>query len=779
MRKREQMAKFMSARFTCLTIALAYFIVGGVWALFADQLFAVLLNQPGLADHATRPSHWFFIAVSTGMLYWLLRYWDAAVTVSQESLRKVNRSLRSFSECTKAITRTDDELLLMRGICRICVEVGGHRMAWVAFGEDDPEKKLRAVTHWGAEGCFFIESLQASWDNTERGQGPAGTSIRTGKITVFQNLLTNPRYEPWREAAEKCGFASCIALPLKGNKKTYGSLVIFDAQPNAFDHEEAELLEELAGDLSYGIRSLRLKAAREREVDERLMLATVMDQTSDGVITFDANGVIQYTNPSFEGLCGVPVDEAIGVSIHDFECSKRNPEFYRAILGVFSSNEVRSGHFINKKRDGTEYDIDARISPVFGDNGQVVRYVATIRDVSQEVGLQRQLRQAQKMEALATLSGGIAHDFNNILAIIITNVEMTLEDIAADDPLRKALELVHKAGLRGKALVKQFLTISRQNEQPRRPVQIEGIIDECLQLLRATLPTTIEIRKQIEPGLGLVSADPTQINQVIMNLCTNAGDAMQMQGGILDISATATQLRNSDLVRYPGLQAGAYIKLVVADTGHGMSRDVLDRIFDPFYTTKTQGKGTGLGLSIAHGIIKNHRGHISVNSIEGVGTTFVILLPQINGDETVQAAEAPQTPGAAQGHILFVDDEEDYVVGMKMALERLGYSVTAETDGRRTLELFRRNPQNFDLLITDQTMPQLTGVMLAEEVLKIRPDLPIILCSGSSPDTDNAVSPENAKAKGIRHVLMKPVEKAQMSAVVSALIETAGGQQTN
>lgn len=763
------MTNLMSARFTCLAIALAYFIVSGLWALFSDQLFAVLLNRPDLAECSASISHWFFIAASTGMLYWLLRYWDAAVSASQESLRKVNRSLRSFSECTKAMTRTDDELQLMQGICRICVEVGGHRMAWVAFGENNPEKELRPVTHWGAEGCF-LETLKASWDDTEIGQGPAGTSIRTGKITVFQDLLNNPRYRPWRDAAEKCGYASCIALPLKENDKAFGSLVIFDEKPNAFDKEEAELLEELAGDLSYGIKTLRLKSERKRETDERFMLATVMDQTSDGIITFDDQGRIQYVNPSFVELCGIPADEGIGVSIHDFECSQRNPEFYKAILGVFATNKVRAGHFINKKRDGTEYDIDARISPVFGDNGQVVRYVATIRDVSHEVGLQRQLRQAQKMEALATLSGGIAHDFNNILAIIITNVEMTLEDIDENSPERKSLELVHKAGLRGKALVKQFLTISRQNEQPQKPVQIGSVIDECFQLLRATLPTTIELRKQIEPDLGLISADPTQINQVLMNLCTNAGDAMREKGGILDISASRAVLNETDIKSYPGLVTGNYIKLVVSDTGHGMSREVLDRIFDPFYTTKTQGKGTGLGLSIVHGIIKNHRGNISVNSINGVGTTFVILLPEIGGARTTQAVVQAERKIKGKGRILFVDDEEDYVVGMKHALERLGYTVTAQTDGRKTFELFSQSPDNFDLLITDQTMPHMTGIMLAERVLEIRPDLPIILCSGSSPESDSSVSPENAQAVGIRRVLMKPVERAEMNAVIEAFI---------
>ncbi|MDX2495874.1 MAG: ATP-binding protein [Desulfuromusa sp.] len=760
----------ITTKFTCLTITAGYFIVSGLWALVSNKIFAAILNQPALAEQSAGPGYWFFISLSSGMLYWLLRYWEVAIDVSQDSLQKVNRELRSFSACTKAMTRIDDEFELMEEICRICVEVGGHKMAWVAFGEDNPEKNLRPVAHWGADGCY-LETLSASWADTERGRGPAGTSIRTGKIIVFHNILTNPLFRPWRDAVAEYGYTSCIALPLVIDGKAFGSLVIFDEKSHAFNAEEAELLEELAGDLSYGIQGLRLKEKNTREIEERFMLATVMDQTSDGVITFDADGVIQYINPSFERLCGVPAEEGIGISVHDFECSRRNPIFYQAMLKVFATNEDLLGHFVNKKRDGTEYDVDARVAPVFGGSGQVVRYVATIRDVSESTGLQRQLRQAQKMEAMATLSGGIAHDFNNILAIIITNMEMTLEDVPEDSPLYGSLELVLKAGLRGKNLVKQFMTISRQSEQPEKIVQIGEIIEECYSLLRSTLPTTIELRKNIDTESGLIAADPTQINQVIMNLCTNAGDAMHKKGGILDISLSDIQISAEDIVRYPGLHPGNFIKLIVEDTGDGMSREVMDRIFDPFYTTKTQGKGTGLGLSIVHSIVKNHRGNISVDSIIDVGTIFTILFPKVEMRDSDNEDVAAVKIVSGQGRILFVDDEVDYVAGMKRGLERLGYLVTAETDCRKTLELFGENPDAFDLLITDQTMPHMTGVTLAQEILKIRPDLPIVLCSGSSPESDTAVSPAKAKAAGISEVLMKPVERSEINRVILRLLD--------
>ncbi len=760
--------------FTAGTITLFFFILSCGWALLSDQLFAVLLNEPNLASDSINLGHWFFIVISTILLFWMLNYWETAIEETQKTLHRVNRSLRSISECSRAITRIEDEEKLMQEICRICVEVGGHSMAWVAFKQNNLEKSLRSAAHWGAD-TDYLDNLQASWaPETEIGLGPAGTCIRTGEAVIFNNLAAEARFAPWLNRVKKYGYASCIALPLRNGTEVFGALVIFNGQVDTFVRQRVEILAELAEDLSFGIRTLRMRREHRQETEERLMLATVVDQASDGIITFDVNGVIQYVNPSFVKLCGVPEQDSLGVQLNNFECPRRNPDFHQAILKVFAENKSLSGHFINKRRDGTSYDIDARIAPVFDVKGEVIRYVATVRDVSQEVVLQRQLRQAQKMEALATLSGGIAHDFNNILAIIITNIEIALEDLEPGSPLQPFLELVLKAGLRGKKLVKQFLTFSRQSEQPKKPIQLGQVIAESLTMLRATLPSTIELRKNIDAKSGWISADPTQIHQVIMNLCTNAADAMKQKGGVLDISLSKAVLGEEEVRNYPGLTAGSYLKLVIADTGHGMSRDILERIFDPFFTTKSLGSGTGLGLSIAHGIIKNHGGSISANSIVDIGTTFVILLPEISRQEPQVCTKTTPAEVAHQERILFVDDEKDYASGMKMALERHGYQVTIETDSHKTLERFKTQPDRFDLVITDQTMPHLTGVMLAEKLLAIRPDMPIILCSGSSPEMDAAVHPDNISAIGIRRVLTKPVERKDILLAIENVLNPAG-----
>jgi len=748
-------------KLTCYTIAISYASLGGMWTFFSDSLFAVLLNQPETSHKSVALSHWLFIAFSAILLYWLLRFWDVAISYSQETLREVNRALRGYSECTKAITRITDEQELMQEICRIFVKIQGYRFAWVGFAEQNTEKRLRPVAHWGYEDNF-INTMQATWADCERGRGPAGTTIRTGETTVFQNFRTNPDYLPWRDKALECGYASGISLPLSEAGQVFGALVIFSAETDAFDPDEITRMEELAADLSYGIKTIRMNAERERALEERMLLAAAIEQASNGVLTFDRDGTIHYMNSSYESICGAEAEKSIGENIHSFECCLRNEEFYRTLLKTVETGEVQSGHFHNVRPDGSRYEINARISPVWSAPGIVSRYVVIIRDATNEVQLERQLRQAQKLEAIATLSGGIAHDFNNILAVIITNTEMTLEDVPEDHPLRPQLEIILKAGIRGKNLVRQILTLSRHTEQERQPVNVASIVEECFNLLRASLPTTIEVKKWLASEGGMIAADPTQVHQVVMNLCTNAADAMRDKGGTLGVVLEEVELDEDACQAYPGLVPGKYIELQVSDTGHGMERDVMERIFDPFYSTKTKAKGTGLGLSVVHGIVKGHDGAITVDSVPERGTIFSVLFPKLA--KGVQAIVQPVVGPIAKGsgRVLFVDDEEDYVLTKAKMLQRLGYQVVAQTDCRKTLELFKDAPNDFDLVITDQTMPYMTGDQLARELLAIRPDIPILLCSGSSPETNAVLTPEKSKAIGIREVLLKPVNKEQM-----------------
>jgi CheY-like chemotaxis protein len=354
------------------------------------------------------------------------------------------------------------------------------------------------------------------------------------------------------------------------------------------------------------------------------------------------------------------------------------------------------------------------------------------------------------MEAIGTLAGGIAHDFNNILMAIIGFTELALMDAGKGTNQERHLHAVRKAGSRAKDLVKQILTFSRYSEQELRPLQLKTVVNEVMKLIRATLPSTIDIKQNIESD-STIMADPVQVHQVIMNLCTNAAHAMMKHGGTLGISITDVELDKVFLEEQHGINPGHYIKLTVKDTGHGMSQEVLDRIYDPYFTTKPQGEGTGLGLSVVHGIVKSYKGVIMVMSEPGKGTTFDIFLPVMGVDSGLDdKADEPLPTG--KGRILFVDDEPTLVeVGTHM-LEKLGYEVVAKTSSDEALELFKAQPDKFDLVVTDMTMPVMTGEILSAEIMKVRPDTPIILCTGFS----HQINKQKAIQLGIRAFIMKP-----------------------
>jgi PAS domain S-box-containing protein len=380
--------------------------------------------------------------------------------------------------------------------------------------------------------------------------------------------------------------------------------------------------------------------------------------------------------------------------------------------------------------------------------------------------LGRQLRQAQKMEAVGTLAGGIAHDFNNILSAVIGFTEMAMEDAPPDSFLSHNMEQVLQAGLRAKHLVQQILAFSRQSEHEMRPVQLDRIIHEACELLRASLPTTIDIHTDIQTD-AFTMGDPTQMHQVLMNLCTNAGHAMRDRGGRLSITmreAAEDEIREK---RLPGMTADAYLLLQVEDTGHGIPPNIIERIFDPFFTTKEHTEGTGMGLSVAHGIIKSHGGSIDVESQPGRGTIFRIYLPQIQRHAKDDHRDTPPLPSGTE-RVLFVDDETMLVDMSRQILQRLGYQVTACTSSVEALQHFQNDPTAFDLVITDMTMPHMTGKELAVALLKINPELPIILCTGFS----ETITEDAAKRIGIQAFILKPIVMSDLAQTMRKVLDS-------
>ena len=387
--------------------------------------------------------------------------------------------------------------------------------------------------------------------------------------------------------------------------------------------------------------------------------------------------------------------------------------------------------------------------------------------------LKVQLVHAQRMEAIGTLAGGIAHDFNNILSAIMGYTELAILDLPEASEASTNLQQILNATNRAKDVVKQILAFSRQSKEIDRPLKIGPIIKECLKLLRASIPATIEIRQNIAKESGAVVIDLTQIHQVIMNLCTNAAHAMQKTGGVLDVSFIEMDLGLEDKFMIKGLSPGKYVRITVSDTGHGIPPGLKERIFDPYFTTKGLGVGTGLGLSVAHGIVKNHGGAFSVYSESGKGSTFHVYLPRVDAD-VIDVSVAKESPPVGDEQILFIDDEETLVQIGRQMLERLGYKVSTKSCSVKALEDFREDPMKFDLVITDQTMPNMTGEVLAKEMMQIRSDIPIILCTGFS----HLVDQKKSQLIGIRAFLMKPLILRDLAVTIRKVLDPISSKES-
>ncbi|MCP4348215.1 MAG: response regulator [Desulfobacterales bacterium] len=387
-------------------------------------------------------------------------------------------------------------------------------------------------------------------------------------------------------------------------------------------------------------------------------------------------------------------------------------------------------------------------------------------EIQEKEKLKKQLRQVQKMEAIGTMAGGIAHDFNNIIQIVLGNAELSLFDAPKKGKIKERLTNIIGVCNRARNMVKQLLSFSRQTEQDRKPVQVEPVIKETLKLIRASLPSTIEIRQNIRTTSSVILADPTQIHQVLMNLCINAGHAMEDKGGELKVSLDSLTFDDNAAAKKLGLSQGDYVRLTVNDTGCGMDHEIIEKIFEPFFTTKEQGKGTGIGLSVVHGIVKNHKGAVKVNSEPGKGTTFNVFLPKADHEAEVTQADKSKPVPRGTGRILFIDDEE-YITEMASdILSGLGYKVIAHTSSMKALDIFSARPDMFDLVITDQTMPKISGTELAEKLIGIRPDIPIILCTGFS---KSAVL-KKAKTIGVRELIAKPFTMNEIACLISRVL---------
>ncbi len=499
----------------------------------------------------------------------------------------------------------------------------------------------------------------------------------------------------------------------------------------------------------------------------------VLNDKFSGIFKFSPNAIsittmegrrILDVNDRYLQLSGYSREEILGQTISgmDLWASPDENEKFKDLLK--EKGEVQNFEFIfNRKSKGPGTGL---MSAVRIELAGEPCLIGILNDITTFKQLESQLRQAHKMEAVGTLAGGIAHEFNNILGIIIGNMEQAMDDVPEWNSAYSNLKEIRTASLRARDVVKQILAFSRQTMHELKPVGLNPIVSESLKLLRSSIPSTIEIRKNIATDSDMILADHTQVNQILLNLCTNAAHTMRNKGGIMEVSVNNISLDEESAKFYQDLTPGKYVELTVRDTGTGIEKDTIDRIFDPYFTTKEVGEGSGMGLAVVHGIVKEHQGDITVSSELGKGTSFRVLIPNV---EVVIKPETENNVPLLRGseRILFVDDEESLCLAAKRNLEDLGYRVKIERNPVRALNAFEDEPEAFDLIITDTTMPEMTGDKLAQEIMKIRPDMPVILCTGYS----ERISEEDAKKMGIGAFVLKPILKDEIATTIRMVLD--------
>ena len=649
---------------------------------------------------------------------------------------------------------------------------------------------LKTVVHDGE--AYNLEMFEHQFPIVYKGEGK---SIQLGQAVIYSNSSVIYRRMKLQETLQVVNIvltlltfalalfwainhylrAPLSSLASATKNVTLDNLDTFEVKIQSSGRDELKILEESFNSM---IKNLNQSIVEREHAEEELkkshvLLNSILKEVPDPIFLKDLEGRYLLANEATLKAMGKSKAEVIGKND-----SQLFPERSADVLNKVDQQVLESGEAnMVEERVETAYGDTiwlANKSPFRDENNNIIGLVGVSKNITElkksqeeKLKLEAELRQAHKMEAIGTLAGGVAHDFNNILGAILGYAELAMYEMPTSAyNARNHIDEIIKAGDRAKELVQHILSFSRKEAKDRIPIQLNLVVQEALKLLRATIPTTVDIRQNIDPRCGNILAEPTQIHQVVMNLCTNAAQAMEENGGILEVEMIPFQVEDS-LAAKLTLEPGKYIRLSVKDSGMGVDPKNLDRIFDPYFTTKRVGKGSGMGLAVVSGIIKSHEGLISVESKLGEGTTFQMYFP---GNDTPIQEEIIDNTALPTGseNILIVDDEESLVNLMKKSLELLGYQVTTKTNSMEALELFRSQPDMFDIVISDQTMPDLTGDQLAKNLMEIKPNIPIIICSGYS----SKIDAETAGVIGIKAFLMKPVNQREFANTIRQVLDS-------
>ncbi len=634
----------------------------------------------------------------------------------------------------------------------------------------------------------LLKSTEFHIDNPNS-RGLFVVALRERKPFLIENLndIKNTFSQKSLEFARELAGESLICVPIVYEKKSIGILAV-DNGKSKMDLRQSDmnLLMGVASETAISIiNAMSFEKIRESEARYRLL----SDNISDVIWVLDLKDAgFSYVSPSVENIQGYTSEEFMKLSLEKI-FPPQSLKYANALIseelnidkaGAADPSRSKTMELKQYCKNGSTIWIEVTAKFIRDKDNRPISILGVSRDITErkkaeaeKKKLESKLQQAYKMEAVGTLAGGIAHDFNNILSAVIGYTELGLNEAANHPGLKKKLDEILKAGYRARDLVKQILAFSRQAEHEKKTVQAKLIVNEALKLLRASIPTTIEIRLNLMSD-AMVLADPTQIHQILMNLCTNAEHAMSEAGGILEVSLNNVNLDQNFAIRNPEINPGRYLCLTVSDTGQGMSKELIKRLFDPFFTTKTPDKGTGLGLSVVHGIIKSHGGAITVQSAPGKGSSFNVFLPVVEKQIQPGVEISLQVPTGNE-RILFIDDEKSITDLGRQVLEQLGYQVEARTSSIEALELFKNFSNDFDLVITDMTMPHMTGAKLARELMRIRPDIPIILCTGFS----QSINEDQALKIGFRAFVMKPISIEQIARTIRQVLDGVIGEELN